>query len=96
MFNSTEKIGKINEVVITEQLLVAKLIQAFFPIIQVIDPINKLLETVTFDVYCYSLDWHPDDHLSFVDNVHDRKLHESSPVRKNISYYYYIMRVKTI
>ena len=38
---------------------------------QVVAPINKLIETVPFDVYCYSLDWHPSDHLSFVDNVHD-------------------------
>jgi exosome complex component RRP4 len=46
----------------------------------VVGPINKLIETVPFDVYCYSLDWHPADHLSFVDNVHHRKLHETSPV----------------
>jgi len=48
----------------------------------VVEPINKLIETVQFDVYCYSLDWHPSDHLSFVDNVSKRKLHESSPVRR--------------
>jgi hypothetical protein len=31
-------------------------------------------------VVTYSLDWHPPDHLSFVDNVQNRKLHETSPV----------------
>ena len=49
-------------------------------VLQVVDPINKLLDTVPFDVYCYSLDWHPSDHLSFVDNVCNRKFHETSPV----------------
>ena len=27
-----------------------------------------------------SLDWHPSDHISFVDTVHLRKLHTDSPV----------------
>lgn len=33
-----------------------------------------------FDTVFYSLDWHPSDHVSFVDNVKIRPLHESSPV----------------
>ncbi|TRY73869.1 hypothetical protein TCAL_05063 [Tigriopus californicus] len=49
--------------------------------VEVIDPINKLLDTVPFDVYCYSLDWHPSDHLSFVDNVKLRQLHETSLIQ---------------
>ena len=26
---------------------------------QVVAPINRLIDTVPFDMYCYSLDWHP-------------------------------------
>ena len=82
-------------------------------------PINRLIDTVPFDMHCYrwqvflehsiseqksymtyfsvewynpshlnnlalptpSLDWHPSDHISFVDTVHLRKLHTDSPVR---------------
>ena len=47
---------------------------------QVVAPINKMIDTVPFNVLTYSLDWHPSDHLSFDDNVTLRKLHESSPV----------------
>ena len=50
------------------------------PSFQVVAPINKLLETVPFDSVCYSLDWHPNDHISFIENVHTRKLDISSPV----------------
>ncbi|GBP80129.1 Nicotinamidase [Eumeta japonica] len=46
----------------------------------VVEPINRLLESVPFDVVFYSLDWHPPDHVSFIDNVHMRELHPSSPV----------------
>ncbi|KAI5645901.1 isochorismatase family domain-containing protein [Phthorimaea operculella] len=42
--------------------------------------ISRLLETVPFDCVFYSLDWHPPDHVSFIDNVHMRELHVSSPV----------------
>lgn len=28
----------------------------------------------------YSLDWHPSDHISFIDNIKMRKMHESSPI----------------
>jgi hypothetical protein len=47
---------------------------------QVVEPINKLLETVEFDAVFYSLDWHPSDHVSFIDNLAQRKVHSSSPV----------------
>jgi len=40
----------------------------------VVEPINYLLDTVQFDQYYYSLDWHPSDHVSFIDNVHQRRL----------------------
>ncbi|XP_071449344.1 uncharacterized protein Naam [Hetaerina americana] len=47
---------------------------------EVIEPINALLDTVQFDAVFYSLDWHPSDHVSFFDNLAQRKLHSSSPV----------------
>ncbi|XP_034836122.1 nicotinamidase [Maniola hyperantus] len=47
---------------------------------EVVEPINRLLESVPFDSVFYSLDWHPPDHVSFIDNVHMRELHPSSPV----------------
>ncbi|XP_001601712.1 nicotinamidase [Nasonia vitripennis] len=50
---------------------------------EVIEPINKLLDTVPFDAVFYSLDWHPVDHVSFIDNLHLRELDESSGIRKD-------------
>lgn len=47
----------------------------------VVAPINRLIDTVPFDMHCYSLDWHPSDHISFVDTVHLRKLHTDSPLQ---------------
>ncbi|CAH0388455.1 unnamed protein product [Bemisia tabaci] len=47
---------------------------------EVIDPINKLLDTVPFDAVFYSLDWHPSDHVSFIDNLPQRKVHPSSGI----------------
>ncbi|XP_041982826.1 nicotinamidase isoform X2 [Aricia agestis] len=47
---------------------------------EVVEPINRLLDTVPFSCVFYSLDWHPPDHVSFIDNVHMRELHPSSPV----------------
>ncbi|XP_063224026.1 uncharacterized protein LOC134531913 [Bacillus rossius redtenbacheri] len=47
---------------------------------EVIEPINKLLSTVEFHTVFYSLDWHPTDHVSFIDNLPMRKLHSSSKV----------------
>lgn len=47
---------------------------------EVIEPINRLLDTVRFDGVFYSLDWHPSDHVSFIDNITMRELDSSSPV----------------
>ncbi|KAK8403722.1 hypothetical protein O3P69_000072 [Scylla paramamosain] len=44
---------------------------------EVIPPINRMLDENRFDVVVYSLDWHPDNHVSFIDNVHMRPLHSS-------------------
>ena len=52
-----------------------------FPVrFQVVAPINKLIETVPFDAFFYSLDWHPADHISFIENVANRKLDDSSSI----------------
>ncbi|CAB4057732.1 unnamed protein product [Lepeophtheirus salmonis] len=48
---------------------------------EVVAPINKLIDTVPFDMICYSLDWHPLDHISFVENVHTRKLASDSKIK---------------
>ena len=39
----------------------AKVLLLFFKVLlfQVVPPINKLVETVPFDAFYYSLDWHP-------------------------------------
>lgn len=49
--------------------------------LKVVEPINKLLDSVEFDGVFYSLDWHPENHISFVDNVFLRNFHESSQVK---------------
>ncbi|XP_069996331.1 uncharacterized protein Naam [Penaeus vannamei] len=47
---------------------------------EVIPPINRLLNEVKFDMVVYSLDWHPEDHVSFIDNVKDRPIHHTSEI----------------
>ena len=47
---------------------------------EVVEIINSILEEFSFDLVVYTIDWHPDDHCSFVTNVHKYPLHESSPV----------------
>ncbi|KAK8739242.1 hypothetical protein OTU49_003543 [Cherax quadricarinatus] len=47
---------------------------------EVIPPINRVLEENRFDMVVYSLDWHPENHVSFIDNVHQRLLHESCKI----------------
>ena len=32
-------------------------------------------------MHCYSLDWHPTDHVSFTDNAHLRKIAPTSKVQ---------------
>lgn len=46
----------------------------------IIEPINKLLKNVHFDAVFYSLDWHPSNHISFIDNVKQRPVHHTSSV----------------
>ena len=45
-------------------------------------PINKMIDTVPFNVLTYSLDWHPSDHVSFIDNVELRTLAPDSAVQE--------------
>ncbi|XP_025991776.2 uncharacterized protein LOC105198315 [Solenopsis invicta] len=54
----------------------------------VIEPINRLLETVPFDSVFYSLDWHPVDHVSFIDNLHLREVDISSNISKEAARVY--------
>ncbi|CAF4661595.1 unnamed protein product, partial [Rotaria sp. Silwood1] len=39
---------------------------------EVVPIINHLLETIVFDYIVYSYDWHPVNHISFVDNLRNR------------------------
>merc|ERR1719490_663054 len=48
---------------------------------EVVSPINYMLDTVPFNMHCYSLDWHPTDHVSFTDNAHLRKIAPTSKVQ---------------
>ena len=43
-----------------------------------IKPINFLLDSVPFSQHWYSLDWHPPDHISFLDNLDMRSHQEVS------------------
>ncbi|MCL4135706.1 UNVERIFIED_CONTAM: hypothetical protein GTU68_021528, partial [Idotea baltica] len=47
---------------------------------EVISPVNKLVEEIDFDAVVYSLDWHPTNHISFIDNIHLREIHPSCSV----------------
>lgn len=47
---------------------------------EVVPVINDLIKTVDFDFVFYTYDWHPEDHVSFIDNVQLRNFHESSKV----------------
>jgi nicotinamidase-related amidase len=51
-----------------------------FIYLKVVEPINRLLDSVEFDCVYYTLDWHPENHISFVENVANRKLHSTSSV----------------
>lgn len=48
---------------------------------EVVPCINNLIDIVPFDVIAYTLDWHPANHCSFIENVSARKLSKNSQVR---------------
>ena len=41
---------------------------------EVVPVINRLIQTVPFDLVVYSYDWHPNDHISFYENYNKRRL----------------------
>ena len=47
---------------------------------EVIPVINNLLRNVHFDLVVYTLDWHPANHCSFIENVKLRSIGPKSPV----------------
>ncbi|EFN78142.1 nicotinamidase [Harpegnathos saltator] len=49
---------------------------------EVVEPINRLLKAGRWDRVIYTLDWHPEDHISFFDNLMMRELHPDSKVTK--------------
>ncbi|CAF0835368.1 unnamed protein product [Brachionus calyciflorus] len=51
---------------------------------EIVPIINNLIDTVPFETIAYSIDWHPADHSSFIENVNNRKLAENSPIKENI------------
>ncbi|GAB6021649.1 hypothetical protein CHUAL_004233 [Chamberlinius hualienensis] len=48
--------------------------------LEVVPVINHMIINVPFQVVIYSLDWHPPNHVSFYENVKNRKIHASSKV----------------
>ncbi|CAC5389331.1 unnamed protein product [Mytilus coruscus] len=46
----------------------------------VIPAINSVLDTVNFDLVVYTRDWHPSNHISFIDNIDKRKLHSTNKI----------------
>ncbi|CAK9819015.1 pncA [Anthophora quadrimaculata] len=48
----------------------------------VVEPINRLIKNACFDKIIYSLDWHPENHISFYENLHLRELHIDSKITK--------------
>lgn len=46
----------------------------------VIPAINSVLDTVNFDLVVYTRDWHPSNHISFVENIEKRRLHSTNKV----------------
>lgn len=50
--------------------------------VDVVEPINRLIKEGQFNKVIYSLDWHPENHISFYENLHLRELHADSKVTK--------------
>lgn len=49
----------------------------------IVPVINRLVEDVSeFEQVVYTFDWHPEDHVSFHENISKRELHPSSPITK--------------
>ncbi|XP_011050272.1 PREDICTED: nicotinamidase-like [Acromyrmex echinatior] len=50
--------------------------------LEVVEPINRLLREGHWDEVIYTQDWHPENHISFFDNLAMRELHPTSEVTK--------------
>lgn len=53
----------------------------------VVPVINHLVANVPFDLCVYTLDWHPEDHISFFENVDKRKISEKSSTKSDFKLY---------
>ncbi|XP_077279665.1 uncharacterized protein LOC143907043 [Temnothorax americanus] len=53
--------------------------------LEVLKPINRLLKDGRWDKVIYSQDWHPENHISFFDNLAMRELHPESKITKEIA-----------
>ena len=47
---------------------------------EVIAPINTMVDRAPFTQLWYSLDWHPPDHISFIENISLNPLHSDNKV----------------
>ncbi|XP_018375022.1 PREDICTED: nicotinamidase-like isoform X2 [Trachymyrmex cornetzi] len=50
--------------------------------LEVVEPINRLLREGHWDKVIYTQDWHPENHISFFDNLAMRELHPKSEITK--------------
>uniref|UniRef100_A0A0N5C0C7 nicotinamidase n=1 Tax=Strongyloides papillosus TaxID=174720 RepID=A0A0N5C0C7_STREA len=39
--------------------------------LEIVEPLNKLIKSNMFDLIVFTKDWHPTNHISFYDNIHD-------------------------
>ena len=51
---------------------------------EVVPVINEMLDTYSFDLVFYSLDWHPHDHCSYITNVAKYNVDVSSPISAEV------------
>ncbi|XP_015185269.1 PREDICTED: nicotinamidase-like [Polistes dominula] len=49
---------------------------------EVIEPINNILSKVDWNKVVYTLDYHPENHISFYENLHLRELHPTSQIKQ--------------
>ncbi|KYM95514.1 PREDICTED: nicotinamidase-like [Cyphomyrmex costatus] len=50
--------------------------------LEVVQPINRLLKEGRWDKVIYTQDWHPENHISFFENLAMRELHPKSEITK--------------
>ncbi|XP_012528196.1 nicotinamidase isoform X1 [Monomorium pharaonis] len=52
---------------------------------EVVEPINRILKDGHWDKVIYTQDWHPENHISFFENLALRELHPKSKITKEIA-----------